>query len=303
MKKLSLIFLALTALTLTACKDEPDGPKAPELPQPKEGYVIVDGKEYAVDNVRLDVLSLNDNGFWFTITTENNYILNLQVATNHNGKTVDLSRLDPNAEDPGAWKYYIQFDNIPLAYGTKIQNYKLCQEGSYLKVKKVNDREFDIEFSLVNTKGVAAAFKYNGVFIPDMENPYEPQIYYDGTLYDMNSYKYDTPTRLVIKASSGLELTIAFDEANNNKQIALDGPDPVTGQAGKQPYVITVKPAGGSATTIVNGSATSLGSYAVHGSYLWVNNISGKKYSARANIVTDNHQLAFYFPPTEFAQL
>ena len=309
MKRFMLTFMAVVSLipAFTSCKkdNKPSGQEEEKLPEPKTGYFIVSGKEYAIDHVKLDVLSLEDRGIAFTISNKGELdVLEVSISTLEEGKVIDLSQPDPNAEKAGEWKYSIAFNSLSLANGYNVNNPQLCKEGSYLKVRKVNARDYEIEFSLISEGGDPASLKYQGPFTPDIYDPYNPMVYYDGTIHKLNSFKYDStadsgaPYRLIAKAESGLELTIAFDDANNDKQVDLSKADPVAGQSGKQPYVITVKPAGGTATTILNGSATTMASYAQSGSYLWVNKFYSAgilKASARANVLTDKHQLAFDF--------
>ena len=148
-----LLACVMMGMSMVSCSDDDD----------KGGSVIpnnvvnIDGKNVNIREVEVDNGNLVDNQYDIYIYLTNDIGINIELDGNHDGETVDLTKIDTNDGVVDRWVWYFNtwidydddYDDIMDLWGGS-EDFTPALSGSTLRVKQTGDNTFDIQFT-VNT--------------------------------------------------------------------------------------------------------------------------------------------------------
>lgn len=148
-----LLACVMMGMSMVSCSDDDDkgGSVIPN-------YVVnIDGKNVNISKVVVDNEDLVDNQYDIYIYLTNGIEINIELDGNHDGETVDLTKLDTNDDDEDLWKWYFNAwidndddDDIMDLWGGS-DDFTPALSGSTLRVKQTGDKKFDIQFTVKTT--------------------------------------------------------------------------------------------------------------------------------------------------------
>ena len=151
-----LLACVMMGMSMVSCSDDDD----------KGGSVIpnnvvnIDGKNVNIREVGVDAEDLDVNKYDIYIYLTNGIGINLELDGNHDGETVDLTKLDTNDGVEDLWGWYFNtwiyndddedYDDIMDLHGGS-KDFTPALSGSTLRVKQTGDKTFDIQFTVKTT--------------------------------------------------------------------------------------------------------------------------------------------------------
>ena len=146
-----LLACVMMGMSMVSCSDDDD----------KGGSVIsnnvvnIDGKNVNISKVRVGVNYLDDNQYDIYIYLTNGFGMNIELDGNHDGETVDLTKIDTNDGVEDLWCWYIcawnESDDIMDLWGGSDDVFTPALSGSTLRIKQTGDKTFDIQFTINTT--------------------------------------------------------------------------------------------------------------------------------------------------------
>lgn len=150
-----LLACVMMGMSMVSCSDDDDkgGSVIPN-------YVVnIDGKNVNIREVEVDAEDLDRNKYDIYISLTNGIEINIELDGNHDGETVDLTKLDTNDGVEGRWNWYFNawidndddYDDIMDLWGGSEDGFTPALSGSTLRVKQTGDNTFDIQFTVKTT--------------------------------------------------------------------------------------------------------------------------------------------------------
>ena len=149
-----LLACVMMGMSMVSCSDDDD----------KGGSVIpnnvvnIDGKNVNISKVKVDNGNLVADQFDINIYLTNGFEMNIELDGNHDGETLDLTKLDTNDGDEDRWYWSIDawvnndddYDYIMELWGGS-EDFTPALSGSTLRIKQTGDNTFDIQFTIKTT--------------------------------------------------------------------------------------------------------------------------------------------------------
>ena len=149
-----LLACVMMGMSMVSCSDDDD----------KGGSVIpnkvvnIDGKNVTISKIEVDVDNLDYNQYDIYIYLTNGFRMNIELDGNHDGETVDLTKIDTNDGVEDLWLWSIDawinndddYDDIMDLWGGS-EDFTPALSGSTLRVKQTGDKTFDIQFTIKTT--------------------------------------------------------------------------------------------------------------------------------------------------------
>lgn len=147
-----LLACVMMGMSMVSCSDDDD----------KGGSVIpnnvvnIDGKNVNISKVVVGDECLDADKFDIYIYLTNGIEMNIELDGNHDGETVDLTKIDTNDGDEPLWCWSIDAwndsddSNVMELWGGS-EDFAPALSGSTLRVKQTGDKTFDIQFTIKTT--------------------------------------------------------------------------------------------------------------------------------------------------------
>lgn len=148
-----LLACVMMGMSMVSCSDDDD----------KGGSVIpnnvvnIDGTNVNIREVEVDAEDLDRNKYDIYISLTNGIGIDIELDGNHDGETVDLTKLDTNDDDEDLWSWYFgawndsdENDEIMELWGGS-DGFTPALSGSTLRVKQTGVKTFDIQFTIKTT--------------------------------------------------------------------------------------------------------------------------------------------------------
>lgn len=149
-----LLACVMMGMSMVSCSDDDD----------KGGSVIpnnvvnIDGKNVNISKVGVDADNLVANQYDIYISLTNGIGIDIELDGNHDGETVDLTKIDTNDGVEGRWVWSIDawhdndedYDDIMDLWGGS-DGFEPALSGSTLRIKQTGDNTFDIQFTVKTT--------------------------------------------------------------------------------------------------------------------------------------------------------
>ena len=149
-----LLACVMMGMSMVSCSDDDD----------KGGSVIpnkvvnIDGKNVTISKIEVDVDNLDYNQYDIYIYLTNGFRMNIELDGNHDGETVDLTKIDTNDGVEDLWLWSIDawinndddYDDIMDLWGGS-EDFTPALSGSTLRIKQTGDKTFDIQFTIKTT--------------------------------------------------------------------------------------------------------------------------------------------------------
>lgn len=150
-----LLACVMMGMSMVSCSDDDDKGSS-VIPN---NVVNIDGKNVNISQVVVGNECLDADKFDIYIYLTNGFRMNIELDGNHDGETVDLTKIDTNdGGDEDLWQWSIDarynsdddyVDIMDLWGGS--DDFAPALSGSTLRVKQTGDKTFDIQFTIKTT--------------------------------------------------------------------------------------------------------------------------------------------------------
>lgn len=147
-----LLACVMMGMSMVSCSDDDD--KGSVIPN---NVVNIDGKNVNISRVAVDDEDLDRNKYDIYIYLTNGFEMNIELDGNHDGETLDLTKIDTNDGDEDLWYWSIDawidnddYDDIMDLWGGS-DDFEPALSGSTLRVKQTGVKTFDIQFTINTT--------------------------------------------------------------------------------------------------------------------------------------------------------
>ena len=149
-----LLACVMMGMSMVSCSDDDDKGGS----DISKNVVNIDGKNVTISEVEVDKDYLVDNRYVIYIYLTNDIGINIELDGNHDGETVDLTKLDTNDGVEDLWVWSIDawidndddYDDIMNLWGGS-DGFEPALSGSTLRVKQTGSKTFDIQFTINTT--------------------------------------------------------------------------------------------------------------------------------------------------------